>query len=48
MKLARTMIVGSLAVIAVYIGVSHATGGGTLLAAAWDGASKYAKTLQGR
>jgi len=41
-------LVGSGALIAIYLLVSHATGAGTLISSTASGASKYAKTLQGR
>jgi len=42
------LVTYSFVLIAVYLGVSHATGGGKLITATSNGASKYVKTLQGR
>lgn len=44
----RTLVVGSLVVIGVYLVMSNATGAGKLLTAGFSGAAQYAKTLQGR
>lgn len=44
----KTFLVGSGALIAVYLLVSHATDAGKLLTSAGTSASTYVQTLQGR
>lgn len=44
----RTYLKYSALLIALYLGVSHATGAGKLISAAASGSAKIDKTLQGR
>ena len=44
----RTVIVGTFAVVVVYLVVSHATGAGRILSAAGSANSGGVRTLQGR
>jgi hypothetical protein len=44
----KTVLFGTFVLVGIYLAVSHATGGGQLLNAGFNGYAKSVKVLQGR